>query len=316
MAEGTTRQDGGIVLIKIYVNEVGGGWSPWDQFLRGTEDFAREFAVSCQKMGHTVFVYHNGKHGTYRGVYFLPREAFEAACDYLLVIKEATLLDRNLEAAKRIVYYTNDIDDRERLTPERMAKVEQVAALSQWHKDNLLQGIPRVEVYGHAVHPLRSTFKKKKQRGLCVYASSHDRGLEELQAIWPKVKAAVKDQVPGVELEIAYNGRSEQQMDELYQRAEFWAYPCKGVELFCITGARAQQSLCIPVVIPHMAVGEIVKCGYMTKPGDTIEDYKTLLIAALTDQIHQNDNVRSQLATIHWKTHDELAAELLAVYPR
>lgn len=302
------------MTIKVYINEVGGGWSPWDDFLRGTEEFAREFAISCKKMGHTVFVYNNGRHGTYKGVYFLPRGHFIPDCDYLLIIKQADLLDRNLEAAKRIVYYTNDIDDRERLTEARMAKVEQVAALSDWHKDNLLQGIPRVEVYGHAIHALEKPVDvSKKQKNLCVYASSPDRGLEVLQNIWGEIEKIY----PDAKLEVAYNGRTEQEMDELYRRAEFWAYPCTGVELFCITGARAQQALTIPVVMPHMAVDEIVKAGYVSKTDDSAKDYAQLLAYALSDDMDEyNDALREKLSTYPWKTHDELASELLAEYPR
>lgn len=292
------------MTIKVWVNEVGGGWSPFDDFLRGTEEFVREFAVACRRMGHTVSVYHNGAHGTYEHAYFLPHSAFTTDCDYLLVVKEAILLDRDLSAAKRIVYWTNDVDDKNRLTPRRLAKVEKVIAISEYHRNTFLADVPKVEVIGHGIYPERYR-PNIKERGLCLYASSPDRGLEELLQIWPSIER----QFPHAKLEIAYNGRSEEAMDDLFRRAEFWVYPCKGTELFCIAGLKAQAAGCIPVIIPHMALAETVKFGFFS--GSLPSEFEEALAFALSHP-EESNRVAANAKTIRWPTHDEIAYRLLA----
>jgi hypothetical protein len=285
--------------IKIIVNWVGGGWDPWS-WLRGTEEFVTEFAVIAAQNGHDVSVYHNGLHGEYKGVQFLDHKDFDSKCDYLLIVKVPEVLDTQLKA-KRVVYYTNDVDDRLKLFPRRVEKVEKIIALSNWHKDYLLKDIPKVKVVYHGCYPQRLAGGTKKPN-LCIYASSPDRGLQHLRRFWPDIKR----QVPDAELITAYDGKSEAEMEELYKKADFWLYPCSGGELYCITGLKAQAAGCIPVVMPTMALSETVKYGIKT----TLNNFVADTVKAMKDRSFVARE-REKMKKHKWQTHEAVYKELL-----
>lgn len=301
--------------IKIYVNQVEPfGWTPWDNFLRGTEEYVREFATTATKRGYKVSVFHNGEmHGEHGNVLYLPHSAFEPTCDILLVVKEASILDMDLTKAKRVIYYTNDIYDRERLTPERLAKVEKVVAISNYHKETFLQSVPKVEVVYHGCDPAR--YRKvtpdghpqwitPKKEYLCLYASSPDRGLDKLKEFWPEIKRAI----PRAELMTAYDGTPEEVLDEMYRIADFWIYPCHGVELFCITGLKAQCAGAIPIVVPHMALAETVRYGAHT----TMEEFVRDTIKCMKDREAVEQMRDFMLYDDEWQTHEDVVTQTLA----
>lgn len=237
-------------LIKVWVNEIHPhGWSPKSVFLPGSENFVRQFA----EMGGAT-VYMNGFEGEHNGATYKKHEDFTSECDLLLVVKDVGLLDKDLKA-KRIIYYTNDIFDRDQLTLERLAKVEKVIALSHFHQEVFLAGVPKVQVVSHGIKVNPNKYTRKKN--LCVYASSPDRGLSKLLRDFE----IIKKEIPDAELEIAYNGRTEEDMERLFWEADFWLYPCMGIELYCIAGIRAQAHGCFPIVVPTMALNETVKFG-------------------------------------------------------
>ncbi len=295
--------------IKIYVNEVHNGWTPWDSFLRGTEEYVREFATVATEMGHEVTVYHNGdQHGEYMGANYLPHGVFDNTADILLIVKEASLLDRDLRA-RRILYFTNDIDDEARLTPERLAKVEKVIAISKFHQDTYLAKTPKVQVIPHGCYlerykdPRTNDYYAKKPY-LCLYASSHDRGLDKLEEFWPQIKA----KVPQAQLVVTYDGTTEEEMDELYRRAEFWLYPCHGVELFCITGLKAQAAGMVPIVVPHMALTETVKVGIKT----SMEAFTDETVTALRYRGMAIRSTQKRLKHIKLPHHRDVVTQTLA----
>lgn len=242
--------------MNIYVNEV--TWSPLQPFLPGTEHFVKQFAEESAKHEPTT-VYMTGFEGVHNGVTYRPRGDFHPASDPLLIVKDASLLD--MDHPGRVIYYTNDIGDRDRLIGKRY---EKVLALSQFHKDVFLSGIPRVQVLSHGID--RKVKNIAKQKNLCIYTSSPDRGLMTLLKEWKRIKR----KFPDAELITTYNGLSEEQMEELYWKADFWVYPCTGIELYCIAGIRAQSHGCYPIIHPTMALQETVIYG--DKAFDNIGD--------------------------------------------
>lgn len=235
--------------IKIWCNEIVNGWSPKSAFLPGSENFVRQFA----EMGGAT-VYMNGFEGEHNGAIYKRHDQFDSECDLLLIVKDAKILDLDLKS-KRVIYYTNDIFDQSQLTPKRLDKVEKVIALSNFHKDVFLSTTPKVQVVSHGIKVLPNKYTRKKN--LCLYASSPDRGLSKLLRDFE----LIKKEIPDAELEIAYNGRSDEEMERLFWEADFWLYPCSGIELYCIAGIRAQAHGCFPIVVPTMALAETVKFG-------------------------------------------------------
>jgi hypothetical protein len=94
-----------------------------------------------------------------------------------------------------------------------------------------------------------------------------------LLEMWKRVSKAT-----GARLVSTYKDRiTEDEMVQLYKDAEFWLHPCQGIELFCVSAAKAQVAGCIPVVVPNMALETTIKYGIKT----TIENYERDLIEAV-----------------------------------
>jgi glycosyltransferase involved in cell wall biosynthesis len=70
---------------------------------------------------------------------------------------------------------------------------------------------------------------------------------------------------------------SEDGMTDLYARSRFWLHPGQRVELFCISALKAQQSGCIPIVVPNMALAETVKTGIKTDLDHYFEELEKVL---------------------------------------
>lgn len=233
--------------MRIWVNQV--DWLPTQPFLAGTEHFVKQFAEESSKHEKTT-VFYDGHNCVHNGVIYCPRSQFYYGDDTLLVVKDPSVLE--LPNRGRVIYYTNSITDRELL---KGRSYEKVLALSNFHKDIFLSGVDRVQVMSHGISIGERKWKKKKN--LCLYASSPDRGLSILLREFGRVKQAF----PDAELEVAYNGRSDEEMEKLFWEADFWVYPCTGIELYCIAGIRAQAHGCYPIIYPTMALSETVLYG-------------------------------------------------------
>jgi glycosyltransferase involved in cell wall biosynthesis len=130
---------------------------------------------------------------------------------------------------------------------------------------------------------------------LIVYGSDYERGLATLLSSWP----AIKKSVPQCRLNVFYGWQTvetlfperakvlHRELDPLlcqpdvthlgrinhqavatqYMRAGVWAYPCRYLEISCISAMKAQAGGAIPVVIPMGALREVVQFGFHTHRG-------------------------------------------------
>lgn len=279
--------------IRIYTNLIAGGWDPrsLETGIGGSEEKLIEFAEALVERGHQVFVYMNGNHGEYRGVYYLPHKMFNpyGDCDVFISFKNMSTLTGTINAHKTL-HWTTEIEPQ---WPQYMLdQVDRVITISNYHNSRMQ---PRRNDKFKAI-PLWADFKRldanKVARipGTMLYASSFDRGLEELLLHWPKVKEKL-----GVHtLEITYgwdfmknlfkaNPRAlawKKKMDKLmeqegvkligrlsnddmckkYWQCEYWALPLSqpDSELFCINAIKAQYCGAIPVVRKIGALQETV----------------------------------------------------------
>jgi hypothetical protein len=274
-------------------------WSPFDFFLGGTEEYVTETASLLAKEGFQVRVYHNGKHGEFQGVQYLPHNLYRAS-DIVLAVRQ-----RPPCLGKRNIFFTNNIHHR----AKDFLDFDSIIAISNWHADHLL-GREKVKVIYHGCWPEKLIGGTKTPRS-CLYSSSPDRGLAFLFNIWPEVHART-----GAFLDITYGARlpkkisgvrclgklSSSEMDEIYRQSQFWLHPCTGIELFCISGFKAQTAGCIPVVVPKMALEETIFCGIKT----TYTDYMSELIQAI-----QNPPTPPQLKLWDWK---KVTDELISLF--
>lgn len=243
--------------IEIFTECLPSGWKwyPNDQFKTGTTEFYVETARCLRDMGHEVTVYYDREPLEYDGIMFMPRTHITGSDIVLSCNSEShTAGDVN-------VYWTNKFDDRQELHP----KYDKMIVISEYQRSIFGD---KAKVVGHGCYPERYHSDGQKIKGLCIYTSSPDRGLDFLLNIWPRVKDET-----GAELVSTYgSGLSEKNMDDLYNFAQFWLHPGQGVELFCISGIKAQAAGCIPVVVPNMALAETIKSGILTTEDKFADD--------------------------------------------
>jgi len=265
------------MLISFVVNYVVGGWEPDSKRLGGTEDSVVKWASMLADRGHIVQVYRNGLSRMYHDVLYLPRE------EYITSDSDITINVNSSDTApiNPTLYITTETD----ATQKDLSKYSAVLWPSQWGVDNIPVNNKNIFIlpYGYDETLVYPGEKTRKQ---CLYASSPDRGLRTLLQIWPEVYEAHPDATlkvtygameydfPGIEF---IGEASEEEMNQLYRKSEYWLHPCNGGELYCITGIKAQAAGCWPVIIPTMALAETVTYGtFCTK-----ENYAEKLIEAL-----------------------------------
>lgn len=302
--------------IDFLVNNVSGGWEPYDVRLGGTERGVIEWGEELASRGHEVTIYRNGRgNGVSEKTYpnggsigYYPRES------YVRSKGEVCINVKSPEIPPKVptIFYTNDVD----ADKQDLSEYSAVIHISNWAKENIPVNNPNVFVvpHGYDDSKIMPQFKHRKQ---CIYTSSPDRGLDTLIRAWLTVGEQHPDatllvtygadgpDIPGVE----YLGDlPEEEMDELYRSSEIWCHPASGGELQCIAGLKAQAANCIPVVIPTMALSETVRAGFFAQDD---KDYASKLNEALEGS--QNDRIRHQLSKERFTTIKQSTDKLLEV---
>ena len=266
--------------ITIIVNPTS-PWSPEDYdngLLAGSEEMVVLFARELSKKGHDVVVYcscHSQSHtdvlfdhGKAINYFDLSLVANKAHQGILIAFKEPKAL--NIDGFEKRYLWTADCTT---LSVQQRRVCDGLFAISEWHKRELKgcnPGYIDIESIrpGIPVNKTQEFYTIPKQ---CLYASSHDRGLKYLLAIWPEILA----HHPTARLKVTYGktdlepvegvdflGKlSNEDMDTLYKTSDVLAYPCSGQERYCIVAAKAQIYGAIPCVVPHMALQNVVQFG-------------------------------------------------------
>lgn len=260
------------------------GWSPYDPFIAGTEESVREWASELKRQGFDVTVYYNGFPTEYEGVDYKDYK------DYVAHEREINVKYSEFRHAddKNVWYLTNETNIADKA--DEVARFAGVIFPSKWAMDNLgYEGNVRIVPHGYNSDKIYPDEKTKNQ---CLYASSPDRGFDELVKHWPKVV----EQVPDATLVVTYGiepinlpntlflGKVDDNlMSQLFRTSDFWLHPCTGGELFCMSAVKAQVSQAIPVIYPTMALAETVRYGIRCDKNDFVER----LVATMNDPAHQ-----------------------------
>jgi len=252
----------------VYID---GGWSPWSTRIGGSEECIVETSWRLAK-NHKVKVFHNGKHGTYKNVEYLPHEKFEPG-DITINVNYPEFISPG-----KSIFWSS-------LTKHPdLSHFDIICGITDYAIQNT--GLPSESIILPPGYDKDKIYPEKKISKQCFYASSPDRGLSTLLEAWPKVHATI----PEATLIITYGGLADldgiinlgvvdtDTMSEIYRTSEYWCHPANGGELYCMTGVKAQAAQCIPVVIPTMALQETVKDGIFA----TADNYADKLIEALT----------------------------------
>lgn len=264
--------------IHFLVNEIAGGWKPDDERLGGTEESVVEWTKQLRLRGHEVVIYDNDTRDSYNG-----------GGDVCINIKSSEIAPK-----EPTLYLTNETN----ASDLDLSAYRGVIWPSQWAKDNILVN-NKTFILPHGFDP-EKIIPHNKLNKQCLYASSPDRGLNTLLEIWPKVHeahpdailivtyGAVPQNIGGV---IFMGDVDEEMMNDLYGTSDIWCHPCSGGELYGISGVKAQESECIPVIIPTMALSETVGRGFKTDK----ENYAQTLIEVLGITPEHKDKIRKDV---------------------
>lgn len=278
-----------------------GAWGPWSlrQGIGGSEEAVIQLSKELTKLGWDVTVYAipGRRVGDHDGVHW--RHYWEANTkdEYDVVIgwRDPSLFDKQFKARKKYLWL-HDVVDEEEMTEERIANLDGVIFVSQYHRE-LFPMVPEDKAFasGNGIAPedfeaLDGKIERNPHK--VIYMSAHERGQELLQVIWNDV---VKE-VPDAELHCYYGWKGydhvnrdnpermgwKQQLIEGQKRlksfydhgkvghqkiveecfsAGIWAYPCPFPEVYCITAVKAQAGGAYPVTSDYAALKETVKYG-------------------------------------------------------
>lgn len=187
----------------------GPGWQPWSPHdieskgLGGSETAAVRLAESLDRIGYTVTVYGECEQMAFGQVSFRHHETFDPLeSRHLVVVSRLPhAFDRPIQADCKVLWM-HDTDYGDMLTEERVAKMDGVMVLSQWHKRHVAEMYPFTEdklvVTRNGIEPEYFTkgfkgidFERNPHRA--IFSSSPDRGLDFLLRIWPMVRNEVDD---------------------------------------------------------------------------------------------------------------------------
>lgn len=266
--------------IKIYTNEVVGGWSPRDKMLGGSEECVVLLAEEFQRQGHEVTVYHTKKPGDGKfilnGVYYFERGAVECYPeDIFITFKDPSPWLNGLAGDARVkIHWSSDVEDM-----WDTSLVDYFVNLTEYHqRRNFFVREDRKCIIPHGIDTGSLASGPGRVPGLILYCSSPDRGLLTLLRDWSVIRshyprmllnitygfdifdrvmgsrgAAFKQEIlrlmnqPGVTF---LGTLSRNELIEQYHEAEFWILPLQrpDSELFCLNAIKSRECGCTPVV--------------------------------------------------------------------
>lgn len=294
-----------LISINFIVNpiRINGGFSPWDRRVGGSEEMVIETSTELVKRGHKVKVFHNGRHGEYKGVEYRERDDFEPG-DVTINMNYP-----KFKAGGKSILWTSLVDH------PVLSHFDAVCTISQYAKDNTNIHHDNVFIVPPGYHNDK-IYPKDKVKKQCLYASSPDRGLSTLELIWP----SVVEEHPDAHLYVTYGGQihtpnttcgefTEGEMNELFNTSDIWIHPASQGELYCMSGVKAQVAGAIPVYFPTMALAETVKAG--EKCTDARDIYAKL-VSLLGDE-DRKDQYRKELSVLKYPTWEDSTDRLLEI---
>jgi glycosyltransferase involved in cell wall biosynthesis len=298
----------------------------------GSELMMHELSKRLAKLGHKVRIYnscgeHDGK--IFEGVQYLSSEKYhDLNPDVCIVSRRADALDDSFNVKSKLtLLWVHDIFALN-ATNERLLKADKILALSNWHKDFLIQH--------HNVHPDHvlktrngidlNRFNKKVQRNRfkCINSSSPDRSWPVLLDVWPKIKERVpeaelhlfygfnnweiaaqnnteqmnfiqslKDKIQNYKsIGVVYHGRvNQEELAQEFLSSGVWIYPTWFNESSCLSAMEAQAGGCRMVTSSIAALNETAGDRAKLISGEwTSPEYQSQFINACVYALQNTDD--------------------------
>ena len=301
--------------VVIYCGETSEPWSPksMDKGIGGSEEACIHLSKELVKLGHSVTVYNNcPEEGVYDGVEYLNSVRFNPKdCYNILVGWRCNPFAYHIQASKKIIW-THDLPNFN-FSPDNILSFDKIVMLSKYHASLLPKEIPDEKIYisTNGLNPddYRGLDNIKREGHRVIYASSYDRGLEQLLQGWKQVR----ESVPDAELHCYYGWNTYDQyinkglikddgfkkrMLELfkqegvydhgrighkellveYAKSSVLAYPCTYAgEINCLALSKAIACGCYPLTNDFAVMAERNTHGRVVKDEKFISSLITLL---------------------------------------
>ena len=305
--------------IVVYLGDAPEVWDPNSVNITGiggSEMAAIQMCKRLASMGNRVRVYSScGERGegVYDGVeYRITEKYHDLKCDVLIVSREGGALEdkHNIQAKTRLLW-THDVYPKS-FNRELALKTDKILALSNWHKNHILEKCPYVHpdqiiVTQNGIDISRFEQPTSRNPHKVVCSSSPDRYLPALLKMWPKIR----NRVPDAELHVFYGFKNweyaadvskdegqknlinelKSQMNQLassgvmfrdrmpqqdlakeFMSAGVWAYPTWYSETSCISAMEAQAAGLHMVTSPIAALNETASDRATMIHGDWLSD--------------------------------------------
>ncbi len=308
---------------KSIVIFVGGHYEAWDgnsdreKGIGGSEGMCIQMSRELATLGNDVYVYNecgesDGK--KIDGVTYMDWRKFDTnmKCDVLVIMRRPDMFQHIFKATKQYLWL-HDTEYGDGLSTQHFYAANKVIVLSEAHKkvirenhgimDNKAYWITRNAVNKFAVEYADKNAGKRDPYKF-VYASSYDRGLDNVLKMWPVIKEncpeatldiyygwntydammnarqgtphgdamrQYKNQIVGMMTQLAPLGVrevgrvSQNELYKAFKEASIWIYPTKFYEISCINAMTAQVMGCVPVCTPYAALNETVNGEYAIK---------------------------------------------------
>jgi glycosyltransferase involved in cell wall biosynthesis len=304
-------------------------------FLPTTQAWLVELLQAMQQLGHYVTVYWDGWDFESHGIFFRRRKEYDGKSQVAIAWETPYAFPQTSFDADITVYWS---DSGETWPGEfDYSQLDLVFAQSNWHGEEIEKKIEK-KIDGRANltvcsavpgtdHELfKSCGAVKRVRNQLLYASSYEKGLKELLAIWGDVRKEFRaarlyvtrgsgwssrragiaesawrspyDKIlrqPGV---YELGAVTRQEMFRLYLESDILCLPAVTTERFPTSVYYAQAAGCIPVTTKEAALNEINFCGVAGK----LPKYKEGLFELMDNEPDKSiirDNMR-QLEFPSW----------------
>ena len=307
--------------------------SPLESGIGGAETACVAMARELAKLGHKVFVYADCENVSESrdGVTYVSYRLLTdpIVCDVFIASRQPGAIVKVKAKASFLWMHDAHIGNE-----PGMLCYDRVLALSQRHKDFLLEKYPKLKgrllVTRNGIDPARFGGDLPKKNRL-IYSSSATRGLGQLLDMMPEICARVPDaelhvfygfeasrkqaamsdqhlllwhcleacelkakEMPGVWL----HGRvGQQRLATAMMGAKVWAYPTDWQETSCIGAMEAQAAGCVPVATNLAALAETVQHGVLIEGPNTSPEYRRRFIDEVCCLL-EDEGWRQNFATI------------------
>lgn len=292
-------------------------WSPWSprvhrtKGLGGSETAVVRMVQELHREGHRVSVFNqNDGEGWYGGVPYIAYQKFNPQDPGAVVIawRCPELVDAG-EIGKQRYLWAHDWDTGDRLTETRAERFTAIFVLSEAHKEHMLERYPFLDpehlwITRNGMDA--SLFTPHEANGpiarpnRLIYASSPDRGLDNVLTVFTQIRARVPDATlhvfygwegydrmavhypqmreykakvlslldqPGV---VVRGSVVQTQLALEFLQSNVWLYATAFTETSCQNAMLAQMGGAIPITRPLAALKETVKHGILIE-GDVVD---------------------------------------------